>query len=38
MNDDRLDDDIAAQHKKELLWSDEDQALAERAMKREEAA
>lgn len=37
MTDDRLDDDIAAQHKKELLWSDEDQALAEKAM-REEAA
>lgn len=36
--DERLNDDIAAQHKKDLLWTDEDQALAERAMKREEAA
>ena len=38
MTDDQLDDDIAARHKKEKLWSEEDQLLAERAMEREGAA
>lgn len=32
MNDERLNDDIATRHKRELLWSDEDQRLAERAV------
>lgn len=38
MNDDRLNDDIAAQHRRELLWSEEDQRLAEQAMRDEDAA
>lgn len=36
MTDDRLNDDIATQHKKELLWTDEDQRLAKIAMERDE--
>lgn len=32
MNDDRLNDDISARHKRELLWSEEDQRLADRAV------